>query len=644
MGVLRILRLEYVGDRYFFESPSLDQEICVIEGPNGSGKSTFFNLLYFGLGGKVAEFDDSSDEKHEEILGDTNNLVRLVVRLNGRLFTLTRKVRENLITVFEGSSSADGVAVDLNAFTLPIFRKDGDTRTFSDWILEELDIPVVEIFQGGRNFKLNFTDLARLIYHNQSPDPHGIFKPADSANFITDSLEIRRAIFQILVGKTLLALYDAIGRMKLAERDHQAARAIHQEYEGIVSQLLKASGVATVQNTKSLEAEIQEAEARLASLQELRDGLLRGQSADSTARAMLEADMRALQEAEHQRRSTDIQLAELSSEASRVVEIERALRDDIERVNKVIYTHGQLKLFSSDTCPYCLNAVSRAQGKCVCGSDVDEFNYQRYFYSSAEYLEILRSKAKALDTLLLAAQDLKEEKARLLDDRQKLEEAAEQIRDRLDQRPDTATLVTQALEEADSKLLEVRETLSKLQEAYRLESKLAGLQTQLDSKKRQFEAARTEVGRLDAASKAELQSQIAAFNEIYNDMMTSVLKDCRVAQIDSETYLPVINNGMYREASANVPKRFLYFLTLLQLSLLHDIPFPRLLLVDTPETAGIDLPHLVKMLRFIETLKNPSGKDHQVLLSTGVGKYPPEFESFVVLRLSDSAKLLNSRG
>ncbi|MCB2792168.1 hypothetical protein KQ881_16465, partial [Listeria monocytogenes] len=69
--------------------------------------------------------------------------------------------------------------------------------------------------------------------------------------------------------------------------------------------------------------------------------------------------------------------------------------------------------------------------------------------------------------------------------------------------------------------------------------------------------------------------------------------------------MPLIDNGEYREHSAKVPKRFLYYLTLLQLSLSSDVPVPRLLLIDTPETAGIDLDKLVKMLRQIEELENP---------------------------------------
>ncbi|WP_084150604.1 AAA family ATPase [Azohydromonas australica] len=643
MGFLKIMKMEYLGDKYYFESPSLNQNICIIEGPNGSGKSTFFNLIYFCLGGKVAEFDPESNEVHDEVMSDTNNMARLIIQIDGRLYTLTRKIRENLITVFEGRTSADGIETEVSAFTLPVYRKESGQRAFSDWMLEELGIPVVEIFQGGRSFKLNFTDLSRLFYHNQSPDPHGIYKPADNVNFITDSLEIRRAIFQILVGKTLLALYDAISQMKIADKEQQAARSVHQEYQDIVSELLKASGVQGVQNVKSLRAQIELLEAQLSKLLDTRSGFTKGRVGESAARKMLDIQLRDLHELEIAGRSIEKQIAEVSEEAGRMIDLERMLKDDIERINKVIYTHGQLALFSSDTCPFCLNTVNRAKYKCVCGHDVDEHDYQRFFYSSAEYLDILRSKSKALETLALAVIDIRDEKKSLTAERERLEQLVADRRKQLEGSIGNGEVVSAAVDQVDEKILESRTTISRLQEALRLEEKLATLQERLDSKKRQYEIAKAEVNRLDAASKVELQGQLTAFNAVYNDMMTSVLADCRTAQIDSETYLPVINNGVYREASATVPKRFLYYLTLLQLSLQSDIPFPRLLLVDTPETAGIDLPNLVKMLRLVEALENPKNKEYQFIMSTGVGKFPAEFESFVVLRLSDDAKLLHRR-
>ncbi|WP_416047200.1 hypothetical protein [Cupriavidus basilensis] len=642
MGFLSIRKVEYFGDKYYFESPPLSSHLSIIEGPNGTGKSTFFNLIYYGLGGKVEEFDPTASEVHKEVMEDTNSLVRLVVGIDGELFTLTRRFRDNHITIFKSVAEADGVVTPLQTETLPVFRRE-DSKTFSDWLLENLSIPVVEIFQGGRQFKLNFSDLARLIYHNQSPDPNGIYKPADSINFVSDSLEIRRAIFQILVGKTLLELYDAIGHQKISERDVQAARMVCQEYEDIVSQLLKASGFTDIRNTKALNHQIEVLELQIDALLETRRAYSTGKLGSVQAQAALQAEIARVRELELTRREIDEQREQLVQEAGRLVDVERNLESDIQRINKVIYAHGQLSLFSRDTCPYCLSDVMRAPGHCVCGSAVDEHDYQRFFYSPAEYLDILKSKSKTLQTLRLAIRSVQEESARWKAEREQMAQELSTRRERIEDATAGPDKVERAMEELDSSLLEARDKLAKLQEAYRLESKLATLLKRWDEKKNALESAKAEVLRLDGESKAELQQRIEDFNRIYNEFMTSVVADCRSASIDSQTYLPVINNGQYREHSAKVPKRFLYYLALLQLSLASDVPFPRLLLVDTPETAGIDLEGLVEMLKQIESLENPKERDFQILVSTGVGKYPPEFSGNVVLRLTKQDRLLKER-
>ena len=642
MGFLSIKKISYIGDNYYFDSPTLADGISIIEGPNGSGKSTFFNLIYYGLGGRVEEFDPDAAEKHIQVVNDTNNLVRLVIGVDGELLTLSRRLRDTSITVMKVPHDADGVIEELQANTYPIHRRD-DCKTFSDWLLEKLNIPVVDIFQGGKQFKLNFTDLARLIYHNQSPDPNGIYKPADVAGPYSDSLEIRRAIFQILVGKTLMELYAAIGVLKNAERDYAAAKAVYSEYEDIVNHLLRASGVNEVSNVKTLSTRIEELESQIEALLGSRKAFSLGHLGNAQAKSTLDAEMQQVRELELERRTIDENREQLASEAGRLLDVERALQSDIQRINKVIYAHSQLNLFSGDTCPYCLNDVMRVPGHCVCGNGVQEQEYQRFFYSPAEYLEILKSKTKALDTLRLAIQGVREEHIHLVVKREQVLGAITVKRERIEEAGLAPDRVESAMEEIDEKILDARDKLSKSQEALALESKLSGLLTRQKNQKLAVETARLTVQRLDSESSDELQAQVKDFDRVYNDFMTSVVTDCRSASIDSQTYLPLINNGQYREHSAKVPKRFLYYLGLLQLALLSDVPFPRLLLVDTPETAGIDLDALMKMLRQIEALENIWEKPFQIIFSTGVGKYPPEFDTNVVLRLSDDDKLLVRR-
>lgn len=56
MGYLRVNRVIYTGQKYYFKSEKFDKNIIVIEGDNGTGKSTLCNLIYFALGGEVPSF------------------------------------------------------------------------------------------------------------------------------------------------------------------------------------------------------------------------------------------------------------------------------------------------------------------------------------------------------------------------------------------------------------------------------------------------------------------------------------------------------------------------------------------------------------------------------------------------------------
>lgn len=641
MGRLKIRTVKYFGDKYWFESPDLADGLSIIEGPNGSGKTTFFNLIYFALGGKVEEFNRGSNHAHKEITGDTNNVVRLDILVNGLGYSISRKIGDNFIAIDVADAGVDGAA-EAGAFVLPVFRQGGD-RIFSDWLLEQLGIAVVEIYQGGRSFRLNFSDLTRLIYHNQSPDPNGIFKPADASNFISDSLEVRRAIFQVLVGKTLLALYQAIGSLKRAEKERDTARTILAEYTQIVTELLASNGIKEVTNRVHLLGRIEELNGQLEKLGKQRAARLAGDVSGDEIVASFEIARREYEVIGARRASVDEELGSLFREKARIDEVQGALNDDIRRIQKILYTHEQLSLFSADTCPYCLNTVARAKDRCVCGCAVDEKSYQRFFYSSAEYIDILKSKAKSLETLRSAAEGVRGDISRLAQTRESLADVAETARVRLAQVADqSARPQDEYMELIEEKIFEIRNIINELEQAIKLEEKLASFQRKYDGALLQAQNAKAEVDQLDGASRVELSSRLTGFNGIYTSLMSAVLADCRTAKIDPETYLPIINNGEYREASADVPKRFLYYLTLLKMSIDEDIPFPRLLLIDTPETAGIDLQNLINMIRQIDVV-TAGRSDFQVLLSTGVGKYPAEYSDRVVLRLRKDARLLHER-
>lgn len=82
-----------------------------------------------------------------------------------------------------------------------------------------------------------------------------------------------------------------------------------------------------------------------------------------------------------------------------------------------------------------------------------------------------------------------------------------------------------------------------------------------------------------------------------------------------------------------------------------NVPFPRFLLIDTPENLGIDEKNLISTLSLIDELFIKEDKEQtkeekqlepnfQIILTTGIGKFPEKYSKNVVETLTDDNKLL----
>lgn len=633
MGRLAIRQVEYHGDNYSFTSPKLGDGLIIVEGTNGTGKTTFADLVYFGLGGSPEQFRPKSNTRHKEICADKNNEVRLTIALDDELVVLTRRFNASgdiIVTPLDSTESQ----------VLRVQRRESD-EVFSDWLLERLGIGSVPIQMGTRTWRIGFTDIMRLLYHDQSTEYFRVFRRPDVDNFVSDSEDQRRAIFEILVGASSERYYYALAEQRRAQADFEVKQATLRAYAAAAEGALQGN---PDRNETFLRSRVTELESQLERTNEHRRKLRDAQTVEPANEAQLLELRDQHATAEMAAAGFEQAMRDVSAETARLADLQAQLIEEVVRVRKIIHTHETLNLFSPDTCPCCLRQVTRLFGTCICGQKVDEGTFQRTFYTSDEYVTILRSKQKNVQTVSEAIRTCQEEGELLQKRSEKERVKIKAVRKSIARWVGREGRYATELELVDDRIVELRVELEQLQRLIAIEQERDNLQRAVNNARSTVQQAKKEADATRIAAEDERRSRIECFNSIYTGLLRDTLRDVRTARL-ADDYEPIINDGEYREASSSVPRRLMYFLTLFKMSLKDaTIRAPRLLLVDTPETAGIDPPELKAAIGKIEDAfaENPDAGG-QVILTTGFAKYPTALTSSVVLSLDESHRLLQSK-
>ena len=640
MGRLAIRRVIYNGEKYSFESPYLNDGLIIMEGINGHGKSTFMNLIYYALGGRVQAFnkkDNDVDNKHNEIYKDKNNYIELLIEICGEEYELTRYIGDSLIFVVGKDEKVIETCVSRN-------QSDDNTIVFSDWILEKLKVEVFDLVQGTKSFKLNFTDLMRLIYHDQSTEVSRVYKEADNSNFLSDSLEISKAIFEVLLGKTYNDYYYILGQYKLQLKEFEKAQAIMDSYDDFLGEILDYD-LANVIHIKSM---IEENQEMIERVQIEREIAIDQKSNVDEVWKIINQQKSILIERQNSEEEW-IQSKQLTLQSiDKIVYLIDEAEKELEEIEKIRLVNKKLKLFTPNTCPYCLRKVEREKGKCICGNDIAEEQYEKFFYTDEEYLDILKVKKKAilsLNSLL----DRKNERmhviiAHIEKSRQEIEKIKKYIGELT---RDIASNYNSAyIRQLDERERELNGKIVELQQAEELAIKREKLVSEVTQLRNKVEGLKIKVESYLNAAKEDMLNKKEDFDKIYLDLMKRADEHCFSAYL-GEDYMPHINSGSYRERSAAVPKRLMYFLTLMIESLKNEVNFPRFLMIDTPNKEGIDRENLIKniaLLKETDIYTKEGSVPYQIILTTGIDTYPEEFKNFVFYTLDGDKYLLQENG
>lgn len=636
MGNLIIRKVTYSGDNYSFESPELQDGINIIEGDNGSGKSTFSYFIAYGLGDNVKPFDrDNKTNRYDEITKDTNNYVTLDIEIDSEKYKLKRFIGLNDIFVSDGE----------NVEKYPIYRhKEHAPNIFSDWLLRKLEITQFEVNLGTIQWTFNFMDLYRLLYYDQDTEPSKIYKsPSSKDNFVTDSIIIRKTIFEVLLGISSIEYFQKMNEMKAAEK-------LRHEAKG------RLDGFLTLHTDINFKKEldnisiINEYEEQLAKLKNQRDLYSKDNSMVNEKVFHLSTLQSELINTELDISNNRIRIQGINTEIYNIEKMYKALENEISDIKKTIFTHEQLNLFSMQVCPFCMNSKKeRKDGHCICGEKFNENGYEKFVYNSSEYKKILQHKEKSLKTIEIALNSYYEEIDKLN------KEVSQKEHDAIEQKEELSKAISsiefsgnsQFIDSINDKILEVKSNILDEKRKEGIISTYTTLDSTFKTKNLEYEKKVKAFQKAQNIFETNNAKTIQEFNVIYNQLMQkSSCKKCEKAEIN-EDYMPVINDGNYINKSADVPKRLMYYFTILSLSLkLKNVKHPRFLLIDTPETVGIDdsnlkndLGELDLALSLSKEKESASIPPYQVILTTGVGKYPSKYENSILLRFNTEENL-----
>lgn len=636
MARLAIRKVIYEGENYSFKMDNIPNGLVVIEGDNGTGKTTFCDLIYYGLSGTVDEFLENSNQYHQEVVTDKENYVLLEIEIDGILFLLQRFLRSTDIIVTEPDSEPQ----------VFVINRRGNAPVFSDWMIGKLGIEPVALFYMNGGGIINILDLIRLMYHDQGTSADEIMKRSEKkGEMFANSKVFRRAIFEILMGRSHGDLYAAISELKKFENKISEVKNKLSAIE------LASSDIKTKEDSAKtaflIRSEMNEIERQISALKEKREKIKGAAAPPSQNTKDLEINRAKLKKIETNIYAEDSKIINLQDEVISLLGIQEQLSVEISQIKKVTYVHKQLKLFSPDTCPYCLSSIDRPVGKCICGSSVDESKYERFFYSTTEYHEIIKSKTKNLRSIESAVKDVKDDLSKSEKKVEGLKTEAAQIAAKIEELVSNlgfkinfneVTLVEDEILKRKEKFVELENVLKLTEIKDKYDQDLNTLQLEIAPK-------RSEVKHLEALAEKDMSAIVKKFSETYSKLCQVGIPNCSSARINND-FEPVLNNGKYLEDSSVVAKRLMYYYTLLHLSIEDKkLAFPRFLLVDTPETAGVSVPNLLAALdTLFEIAPENKINEYQVIMTTGLDRFPERFKKYRKLILKDSStKLLKKK-
>lgn len=194
------------------------------------------------------------------------------------------------------------------------------------------------------------------------------------------------------------------------------------------------------------------------------------------------------------------------------------------------------------------------------------------------------------------------------------------------------------IDQLTERVVELKEQLIELE---LLESKIHELtiiEKEIDKLDNILKNLKIKLDQLEEEKNNILSENLTVFINKYDNWIREFYDTKEINVSLDRNYKPVI--GYYQEQSFNVPKRFLYYLSLLNLSIEKEINYPKFVIIDTLKSEGIDLNRLKKLIPYLNKLK---GSSFQVVMTTGYEEFSYDLNWNIIDELTDNNKLLKKK-
>lgn len=643
MGNIKIRKLEYKGDNFYYKNDKFKNGLNIVVGDNGNGKSTFTYLLVYALGAKVQWFNDTTKEPLVEILEDTNNYVELEIKINGKDYTFKREIGENFISIY--SHADDEIKIYNIARNGYYYQKEG--RTFSDWIFEKLNINLVEITQYESAHRINFEDIMRYIYYDQITDNNVIISEfgIDRNDRYKNSNLMKRSIFELIMSSYFKEFYDTHYQIKNLNNKLQEKKEFNKSLLTLMDNIKKSIN-GDINENVSLEEELKKVQKELFRIKYLREKInersINGEENDNLIECILDIQKKIVAKI-HEQKNYEFKNEEIERYLLKFKSLYQEKENEIKHIEKILFTANYIDIINEDKCPFCQEELNLKENICICGSS-NSINFSKFIYSDKEYKEIIKSKVKSIKTIENTIKDYEDKYIEIKEKNNKTKSHLEELNFKLktlnnniiyDADLDRVSDLTQNYMDLQEKEHELELVISKQKEIAKSSKEIDKLNNSIRKKKERLEELQKEKDDI-------LQENLNMFEKIYSEYLIDYYKNEGkkfVVKLD-RNYTPFLN--VYREKSFTVPKKFFYYLTLLELSLNDklNINYPRFLIIDTIKDAGLEMEDLKRLMRY---LLNYQDKDCQIILTCGYDEYSTEFQPYEIDYLSDDNMLLKNR-